>query len=1027
MSVNGLQQPYVNNSLDGLVYVEVDGLTINGIPVDPTTFIPYTGATKPVHLGPFSLETLTSLSARQVNFTTFTSTMMTGPTTSSLFTADAWRLSNSIQISSLTGGAFLSTSYLHIRDATNSSTLLTLQSDGIADFANARVRISTMASNVYDVVNLSTLQASIAFIEDVNALNYLPYTNALQNLDMGASTITTSGLVSAGAIRITSSVSNEDFSLSVNALNQLEICNIVTGNKIKTGGDSMDVPANINAGGFITCLDTQVFGTNYLHYGAPEEWRQTIPFASADFEIQDDAGVMRLRLSKTTGLTVSTLTVTQVPSATPSLSLGIDGGGSLVSYAVPTTSGLVPYVGAIANLQLGSNNLIANTARFTGVTSATPSLALGVDVSGNLNTFAVPSATNLLPLNNTWTGTNQFNNSVTVYNGLGVASGTFSKQTATAGSLVQITGGGASSSPYLEFLFGGNSRGYVGAVTATDFDIVGQNGAQLNLYTGGIKRLVIDTSGHLTMGIEKSLFLYNFGATNNAGLRCNSNGDIEIFAGTSGPITRLAISAIGTYIQGGQNTYIQSPTSVNAGGSIDASCSLTVQTNTHRLCQTFTLALAPSTWFPVVIRTDQAWNQNYPAKFTIGRSSVHTNGSWTGGMMFNMELHGSNWGNDCDYYKVTSTGNLYTSPATYKFFVGNVIIDPTSGYAVIYLRGGTTYFFTGEGCSLLFYPATSPFAGYTIPAGNNTTYYAITSPVAPWTRGYVQYDSITNLYSFGDFSNGNPNVAGGGTTGFLGNTDGQLSFYNQYQTNGFLTHAVASLNANILYSNTAVTQGNPGSWYGGWTLLTNTATPSVNQGALGLGSNYVDNSFITSLRPGVVWMNLGIWNAQTTFTYYGNPSGYTVPSGGSNVSDVREKHCISDVCTKNSLRKIMMVKTKYYKRKYYDTGIDSEGKERTPVPEHIKNEVCIGVMAQDLLETPLAPAVSVAPIKSEGACGDDDGTRYGVNYGDIGIHVIGAVQELKKQNDRQQMKLDDLERIVSDQNKLLEFLLAKIK
>jgi hypothetical protein len=38
-----------------------------------------------------------------------------------------------------------------------------------------------------------------------------------------------------------------------------------------------------------------------------------------------------------------------------------------------------------------TNKVIAPTAQFTGITSAAPALALGVDGSGNLNTFAVPS------------------------------------------------------------------------------------------------------------------------------------------------------------------------------------------------------------------------------------------------------------------------------------------------------------------------------------------------------------------------------------------------------------------------------------------------------------------------------------------------------------------------------------------------------------------------------------------------------------------------------------------------------------
>jgi hypothetical protein len=64
-----------------------------------------------------------------------------------------------------------------------------------------------------------------------------------------------------------------------------------------------------------------------------------------------------------------------------------------------------------------TNKVIAPTAQFTAITSATPALALGVDGSGNLNTFAVPTATNILPLNNTFTGTNTFNNNLTTGDG----------------------------------------------------------------------------------------------------------------------------------------------------------------------------------------------------------------------------------------------------------------------------------------------------------------------------------------------------------------------------------------------------------------------------------------------------------------------------------------------------------------------------------------------------------------------------------------------------------------------------------
>jgi hypothetical protein len=500
MSLSGTTTNYLPPTLDGLNIIEADEIYINGVPIDTQSFVPYNGALRDVNLGNFSFQTLSQVRASEHVLSSFESTMMTSPTTSSIYVADSWSFRNTIEISSLGSGSFLSTSYLRFSDSTNNSTLLTLQSDGITDFANTKVRVSTMATNEYDVVNLSTLTSAVVFVENVNALNYVPYTNALQDLNMMGSTITTTGLMSAGAVRITSSIGNADYTLSVNPYDQLEFTNLSNGSIFKTNGSDLFVSGNVNCA-TLGATNVEAGSNIYVAKGSTAEWRTTLGM-SDEYEILDNAGVMRSRLSKSTGLTVSTLNITQVPSATPTLALGVNGSGGVVSFAVPTTSGLVPYTGATTTVNLGAQSIYATTARFTGITSATPSLALGVDGSGNLNTFTVPTTTNILPLNNVFTGTNQMNNSLVVYNGLGVASGAFTKQTATAGSLVQITGGGAGNSPYLEFLFGGNSRGYIGNASAVDLDLVAQNGAKLNFYTAGAKRLEIDTAGAVIMPLE---------------------------------------------------------------------------------------------------------------------------------------------------------------------------------------------------------------------------------------------------------------------------------------------------------------------------------------------------------------------------------------------------------------------------------------------------------------------------------------------------------------------------------------------
>ena len=91
--------------------------------------------------------------------------------------------------------------------------------------------------------------------------------------------------------------------------------------------------------------------------------------------------------------------------------------GANKKYVDSTLSLLVPYSGASTLLNLGSNSITASTAKFTSITSAAPAFALGVDASGNLNTFTVPTATNILPLNNVFTGSNTINSTFTTADG----------------------------------------------------------------------------------------------------------------------------------------------------------------------------------------------------------------------------------------------------------------------------------------------------------------------------------------------------------------------------------------------------------------------------------------------------------------------------------------------------------------------------------------------------------------------------------------------------------------------------------
>jgi hypothetical protein len=368
MSLSGTTNTYLPPTLDGLNIIEADEIYINGIPINTENLVPYTNATKNVNLGTFNFQTLGSITAKQHVFPNFPSTMMTSPTTSSIFYADAWEFNNTITISSLGGGAFLSTSYLRLADGSNNSTLLTLQSDGIADFGKSIPRASTLATGNYDLVNLSTLSNAVAYLEGITSLNFVPYVGSLNNLDMGGSTITTTGLINAGAVRITSSVINADYTLSVNSSDQLEFTNLANGSIFKTNGSDLFVSGNVNCG---TLGATNVeAGTNiYLAKGSTAEWR-TMLGMSDEYEILDNAGVMRSRLSKTTGLTVSTLNITQVPSATPAYALGVNGGGSVVSFAVPTATNILPLANVFTNTNTFNSTFTTAVGETTSINGA---------------------------------------------------------------------------------------------------------------------------------------------------------------------------------------------------------------------------------------------------------------------------------------------------------------------------------------------------------------------------------------------------------------------------------------------------------------------------------------------------------------------------------------------------------------------------------------------------------------------------------------------------------------------------------
>jgi len=187
-------------------------------------------------------------------------------------------------------------------------------------------------------------------------------------------------------------------------------------------------------------------------------------------------------------------------------------------------------------------------------------------------------------------------------------------------------------------------------------------------------------------------------------------------------------------------------------------------------------------------------------------------------------------------------------------------------------------------------------------------------------------------------------------------------------------------------------------------ILISEDAQNQNTAGLYLG-NQANTGYITSLAPGVAWLPLSISAGNTFVNFNGVQCAYTNAAGWQNVSDEREKEDIQDLKTDKSLSRVMALKPKHYRRKYYELA--------NPVPQEVKEKRHIGFIAQEVQESN-SHCVSTwcnENVKTE----EDDGSRLGMSYNDYIVHLVGAVQE-------QQRMINEQQRIINKQQKQIQLL-----
>jgi hypothetical protein len=200
--------------------------------------------------------------------------------------------------------------------------------------------------------------------------------------------------------------------------------------------------------------------------------------------------------------------------------------------------------------------------------------------------------------------------------------------------------------------------------------------------------------------------------------------------------------------------------------------------------------------------------------------------------------------------------------------------------------------------------------------------------------------------------------------------------------------------------------------------------PNTSGMCLGYGTLNSQTGVITCLAPSVAWRNMYISCLAVYLLNNGVTVAYTTAGGWVNISDEREKDDIQDIKTSSSLKRVLALKPKHYRRKYYETG--------TPVPEEVKTQRVIGFSAQEVKDS--NPHCVSEWENDQVKCEEDDGKRLGICYNDYVVHLVGAVQEqqkmikdLQQQVEAQRQEFAEYKRLTEERFDKIAQLLSTLK
>jgi len=237
------------------------------------------------------------------------------------------------------------------------------------------------------------------------------------------------------------------------------------------------------------------------------------------------------------------------------------------------------------------------------------------------------------------------NGTISTNGNLTLNNSTFVKNGTTGGYSMNITGGTASNSPYLQFFSDGIRRCYFGDATTSAMTLAAENGARLNFLTEGVTRMTITTAGNVGIGTTApvgllSVLLNGSGTYNPStwttsyalfgpGANSATGSAVGITYNTAGSYGSLISLSAGvawrnmTYSANEHYFYVTGTLAgyVNAGGFVSVSDErekINIKNiNTERSLQRI-LSCTPKTFQRIMDRTDPMITDEVKNKWHIG-------------------------------------------------------------------------------------------------------------------------------------------------------------------------------------------------------------------------------------------------------------------------------------------------------------------------------------------------------------------------------------------------------------------------